>query len=506
MIPERALRRQNELPPMFGVILLPDFALQAALRHQPTSSRAVPVAVLSAVGATKPVIFQCNAVALSAGVQAGMTSSQGLGRCGQLRLLSRAPGQEAAVAEALLETAFSCSPWVEATADGVCTVEWRIARAPDEKIVEPVITHLARLDLRARIGLAVNPDLALLAAHAAKRWLRVDDADAFLAHLPVSALNPTPAVHAILQRWGVETLGALSALPAAEVTRRLGVEGHDLWLRAAGRRERLLRLARVPETYVESMEFEYEVQTLEPLLFVLRRFLEQLVLRLEANYRVPAALTLTLRFDDGLEHRRHLSIPAPTGNVETLFRVLYTHLENFTASAPIKSLHLTATPTVSSKEQFGLFETALRDPNRFSETLARLHALLGNERAGVASREDTHRPDAFRVQDPDFLHLPDAPAVDASASRNSPIFGLPLRRLRPPQALQVEVSHRIPARIESGLIRGQVRAARGPYQLLGGWWEPSSWACEEWDVELVQGGLYRLSLQPDGWFLEGTYG
>ena len=449
---------------MFGVILLPDFALQAALRHQRASIRDAPVAVLSGE-ATKLLILQCNTVALSAGVRAGMTSSQGLGRCGQLRLLPRSPSQEAGAAEALLETAFSCSPWVEATTDGVCTFEWRNARPVGETIVLPVITHLARLDLHARIGLAANPDLALLAAHAAERWLRVDDADAFLAHLPVSVLDPTPAVHAILQRWGIETLGALSALPAAEVARRLGVEGHDLWLRADGRRERLLRLARASETYEESMEFEYEVQTLEPLLFVLRRFLEQLVLRLESNYRVPAALTLTLRFDDGAEHRRHFSIPAPTRNVETLFRVLHTHLENFTASAPIKSLHLAATPTVSSKEQFGLFETALRDPNRFCETLARLHALLGNERAGVASREDTHRPDAFHVQDPDFLHLPDVPAIAASASRDSPTFGPPLRRLRPPQALQVEVSRRMPARIAGGLIRGQVRAARGPYQL-----------------------------------------
>ena len=82
------------------------------------------------------------------------------------------------------------------------------------------------------------------------------------------------------------------------------------------------------------MEFEFEVQTLEPLLFVLRRFIEQLVLRLAAIYRVPAAMTLCLRFDDGQEHCRQFRIPAPTGNVETLFRVVHTHLENFVATVP----------------------------------------------------------------------------------------------------------------------------------------------------------------------------
>ena len=93
------------------------------------------------------------------------------------------------------------------------------------------------------------------------------------------------------------------------------------------------------------MEFEYEVQTLEPLLFVLRRFIEQLAVRLETIYRVPAALSLTLLFDDGQEYRRVFRIPAPTGNVETLFRVLHTNLENFTAPSSVKSLHLAATPT-----------------------------------------------------------------------------------------------------------------------------------------------------------------
>ena len=136
---------------------------------------------------------------------------------------------------------------------------------------------------------------------------------------------------AILHRWGIGTLSALTALPAEAVTRRLGPEGHALWLHAAGRQQRLIRLASPPATFEEGMDFEYEVQTLEPFLFVLRRFIGQLVVRLEGIYRVPETLTLLLRLEDGSEYRREFRIPAPTGNVQTLFRVVHTHLENFTA-------------------------------------------------------------------------------------------------------------------------------------------------------------------------------
>ena len=493
---------------MFGVILLPHFALQAVMRHQFRRGFCDPVAVVDdGETGTKPFILQGNAAALDAGVEVGMSSSQGLARCSLLRLLKRSPVQETIVAEALLECAFSCSPWVEVTADGVCTFEFRGTRPLDEDFLVQVIAHLKRLYLEARIGVAATPNLALLAAQAARPCLVVENSYEFLSALPLSAVNPNPRMAAILQRWGIDTLGALRALPMQAVTRRLGVEGRELWERAAGRQQRLLRLARVPERFEESQEFEYEVQTLEPLFFVLRRFLEQLVLRLETVYQVPAALLLRLHFDDGQEHSRTFSIPAPTNNVETLFRVLHTHLENFTAPSPIRSLHLTATPTSASREQFGLFETALRDPNRFSETLARLHALLGHERAGVARQEDTHRPDAFRVEAPNFLQLADASTPVGMTTREPPTFGLPLSRLRPPLALQVEVKQRVPVHITSILVTGEVLAACGPYQLLGGWWEsPGAWTCEEWDVEVVQGGLHRLSKQPHGWFLEGTYG
>ena len=309
---------------MFGVILLPDFALQAALRHQPSCSRREPVAILSGGAAAKPVIVQCNASSLVAGVQVGMTSSQALGRCGHLRLLSRSSMQEAASAAVLLENAFSCSPWVEVTAEGICTFEIRNSLPVTEDLAGRVLEHLAQLDLQARVGFAANPDLALLAAHAARLVLVVRDSRAFLANLPITALNPNPRPSAILQKWGIATVGAFGSLPDQEVTRRLGGEGHSLWLRATGRQHRLLRLASLPESCEENAEFEYEVQTLEPLLFVLRRFLDQLVLRLEAIYRVPAALDLQLRFDDGQAYSRHFAIPSPTNNVESLFRVLHT--------------------------------------------------------------------------------------------------------------------------------------------------------------------------------------
>ena len=57
----------------------------------------------------------------------------------------------------LLESAFSCSPWIEATAEGICTVELRSPHLDTVRLGGSVVEHLAKLDLRATGGLRCEP-------------------------------------------------------------------------------------------------------------------------------------------------------------------------------------------------------------------------------------------------------------------------------------------------------------------------------------------------------------
>ena len=213
---------------------------------------------------------------------------------------------------------------------------------------------------------------------------------------------------AVLHKWGIHTLGQLAALDREEVRVRLGNEAVTLWLRATGQANRLLKFVLPPEKFEESFEFEHEIETAEPLLFMLRRFLEQLALRLGAIYLVSRELTLRITFSNSRQdkpavagkqtYERVFKIPQPTNDVDLLFRMLQTHLENFKSEHPIVAVALTAEPIRPVSQQFGLFETALRNPHQLYETLARLTALLGADRVGTPVLEETHRPDAFRME------------------------------------------------------------------------------------------------------------
>ena len=289
---------------------------------------------------------------------------------------------------------------------------------------------------------------------------------------------------ALFHKWGVHTLGDLAALAPDELGLRLGPEAVRLWEQAAGKSTRLLRLVRPPENFEEQLEFEHEIETAEPLLFVLCRFLEQLSQRLDALYLVAQQLTLRLTFSDKTSYQHSFQIPDPTHSVEILFRLLQAHLENFRAENPIVAVALIALPARPARQQFDLFETPLRDPSRLHETLTRLTGLFGADRVGTPVREDSHRPDAFHLE-PFSWQLPGPPN-----ELETPLLGPALRRFRLPPARRPN---------EKTIAR------QGPYRSSGDWWDRQSWARTEWDVQLSDGALCRVQEEPSGWALEGCY-
>src|SRR5438093_11826924 len=170
---------------MFATIYLPNFYLQAATRHQP-ELRAKPVALIEEQE-RKPVIIQLNEAAENAGIQKGMTPSQALARWLHVTIKVRVHIQEKFIQEILIQCAFTLSPFVEATAPGICTVQFTDNRNLSEK-VSRVIERLLECEIAAQGAIAPTPDTSFLAAHLARPLLQIENAKDFLAALPIELL------------------------------------------------------------------------------------------------------------------------------------------------------------------------------------------------------------------------------------------------------------------------------------------------------------------------------
>src|SRR6184192_1469208 len=321
---------------------------------------------------------------------------------------------------------------------------------------------------------------------------------------------------AVLHKWGIHTLGQLAALDKKELAARLGPKGIGMWERANGKSQRLLKFVRPPESFEERFEFENEIETAEPLLFILRRFLEQLAVRLRAIYLIAKELTLQITFANEQVYERVFKIPEPTNDVDLLFRMLQTHLENFKSEYPIVAVALSAQPIKPAREQFGLFETTLRNPHQLSETLARLSALLGADRVGTPVLEETHRPDAFRIE-PFAWALTSAAGNGRRSSatlgpypgarKSSPLHILRsvLRRFRPAISGSVLLGEDRLSHVRGADVRGKIVDQRGPYLFSGNWWDEKSWVRAEWDLQLEAGELVLAHESQGTWKLDGIY-
>ena len=446
----------------------------------------IPAALLDRDGMH---VIELNYAADQAGIQPGMSTSQALARASELVLYKRNPSNEQHLQNTLLQLVYRYSPFIENSAPGICTLDLKGKRIRNHQPwLRELLAQLRSIGLKAQAGLGGNPEIALQAAKIADPILEILQDSNLLQSLALESLAPSPFLLEILKNWGIRTLGALTRLPREEIGQRLGLEALSLWDRAAGRSAKMLQLVQPPETFEESIDFEERLETIEPLLFILRRFLERLSLRIESIYLLIAELRLMLTLEDGEKVVRILQIPAPTRDVDTLFGIAAQYLETLQTTAPVSSFYLEVMPSRPAGHQFDLFQGGLKDPNRFFQTLARLAALVGNEKVGIPKRIDTHQPDSLQML------MPELGWSRKNVKKSGrPKTGPGLRRYRPGIAARVELNDGKPVLMQSSLISGRIMEARGPWKLSGNWWDRTRWETKEWDIALENGGLYRIA-------------
>ena len=287
----------------------------------------------------------------------------------------------------------------------------------------------------------------------------------------------------IFTKWGIRTLGALTALSGPEIHERFGERG-------------------------------------------------------------AAVMYTSLRLTTRSVFTRTLQLPAPMRDPKTLRTLILLDLESHPPDAPIDIVRVYIEPTPARVLQWTLLERAQPAAEQVSTLIARLTALMGAKHVGSPALVDTWRAGAFTMSD--FGSGISEPSSTGDRSIENQSTNLPsaihptseisnlksaLRRFRFPIPTRVIVSEGRPVRVQTdrqGFVSGAITQAAGPWRTSGNWWSASAreesgelrrdhraeavfdreggWDRDEWDVAMTDGTVYRLVVEREAgqWFLEGV--
>lgn len=295
-------------------------------------------------------------------------------------------------------------------------------------------------------------------------------------------LGIDPALRDALSQLNITTLGGFMDLPENGIRKRFGAEAHDFYKLAHGELYKPLEARPPVESFTVDIALDYPETSTQRLLAYVEPELESIFTSLERRGRLLSAVKLTLRLDNGEQHREHLSTAAPTLDRRQVLDLLDLRLHKLKLASGVVEIALEADSATISHKQLELFrQKTCRETSSADRAFARLRAEFGDEAVVRARLRDGHLPEASYDWEPMKKQTTPAPRrikarslvrriyprsmeflswTRLSARRTGEADGRPAGSAAGPGADHHRPAH--PLRQNLDVI--------GPYIISGGWW------------------------------------
>ncbi len=356
---------------------------------------------------SRRVLIACNETARACGLTRMLDAATALSREPTLQLIDRSKRAEHQALQALSAWAEQFSSHV--TFDSERWMLWLEIGASIRyfgalaNLRARIAEGISRLRYTARLGVAPTLEGAALLAlceHPVAATSRAS-LEGALRHLPLDALALDASTRAAFRASGLKHIGEVLCLPPAAVARRFGPEASGYVHRLLGEQADPRKFFRAPQAFRRQFEFTQGVESVEGLLFALRRMLHELQGFLRGRDTALQSLQLTLKHREAADTVLTLRMSSPHRDALHLFALLREKLERIALPAAITHLVLGAGRFVPlGFTQKDLFEEDSRRDADWTDLLDKLRARLGDDAVRYLGLADDHRPEkAWCVRD-----------------------------------------------------------------------------------------------------------
>ncbi len=395
---------------IFLCVLIPRFELLAACSEDWRLLR-TPAALAPEPGRAQTV-GQTSRAAEAYGIRPGMRLGEALSRCPELNLVPPDPARAVKLWDEIRERLVGIGAEVESERAGEAFFQTeglhRLhgGRAGTVAATRRTLTQHRAIGAAARIATAPSPFAARLAAGLEEpvEAVEPDRVRDFLAPLPISALSSDESFDDSLirdlERLGLNTLGALAALPVDAMADRFGKPGLRARFLAEGGAEPLRPSAPV-EPLEESMELP-DSRDGSQLPHALELLIDRFLALPDRRGRALRSLALSASLAGGGSWRIELALNQPSGSAEVLRLALAPKLEALPGPADsltLRALEITAgdaeqTPLLSRLEEQrrGRLTEAVRQTRATAGADSLLRVLMLDPEARLPERRLTLSP------------------------------------------------------------------------------------------------------------------
>ena len=462
---------------------------------------------------------------LALGLYVGQKATDAAALAPDLITAEAQPKADATALQGLVDWCVRYSPAVATDApDGLILDITGVAHlwGGEAALLADLTARLARNGIPVRAAIADTAGAAWAMAHAPGQTS--DEAvappgeqAAILEGLPIAALRLDAKATAQLPRLGLASIGALMALPRAQITRRFG-PGVVLRLdQALGLADEALTFRRPPSPWFAYLALVEPVSTPEDLARVSLDICAQLCARLESQGQGARRFEITFHRADGKAPTVSIGLALPGRKPAPIARLFAPLLETIDPGFGIEAVTLIAEQVEALGARQGRLEAgadvALEEG--LAPLVDRLCNRLGQDKVWRDEAHPSHAPERAVVRRP-------ALSVAGSEDGWDPQRPRPVRLFARPEPVEVTA----PVPDDPPVLfrwRGRVhkvRRAEGPERLSEDWWRLKDFddaapdrVRDYYRVEDEEGArfwLFRAGLyspqDPPKWWLHGLFG